>query len=613
LQAQEQKIDPYLMIILPRMFESITRTMSYTMLRAGRSGVINTARDFSSSIVTGDGRLFMIEEGLPVHLGGVHLSVQAALKFFDDLAPGDCVFNNCSYTGNTHHADITLMVPVFFKNKLIFWTINRAHHADIGVPIPTTYPWQASTIYEEGINFPCVRVQRDYKDLKDIIRALKVKIRVSDQWSGDYLAQVGASRTGESRIIDLVDKYGLDTIQTFVEAWLDYSEKMMVEEIRKLPAATIENQSTHDPVPMFTKGPYNQSEVLSVVSRGIPVKVRVTIDPTNARIDVDLRDNLENLPCGLNLSHATTLAGVYLAIFNNLGDVPHNEGSLRRITVLVDEGKIVGIPKPPASTAVATTNILNRLANAIQSGFAKLGEPRGIAEGNGGQPVSMAVISGHDWRRPGNDLEINYVNQLMVCGASSGGPALYGFDGWPAYITTDSAGVCMIDSLELDELRFPILFKEFGLLEDSVGAGQWDGSPSGVVAFTTRKSPMTVSWVADGVEFPPAGVLGGCPGHRAYDSKIVPDSHEIILPGMGIETIYPGQILRSVIASGGGYGDPKKRDPESVRIRVRDGWISEKMARDVYGVAIKGASDPDKLEVDYEETSRLRKTMEGIL
>ncbi|MEX2707183.1 MAG: hydantoinase B/oxoprolinase family protein [Candidatus Freyrarchaeum guaymaensis] len=605
-----EKIDPYLMIILPRMFEAISREMTFTLLRSGRSGVINTARDFSSAIVTGDGRLFMIEEGLPVHLGTIHLSVQETLKLFDDLAPGDCILNNCPYTGNTHHADFTIMVPVFYEDELVFWAVNRAHQADVGAPIPTTYPFTASTIYEEGLHFPCVRVQRDYKDIKDIIRICRMRIRVPDQWYGDYLAQVGAARVGERRIVELCDRYGIDTLNAFVDEWLDYSERLMVEEIKSLPKVTIEHETKHDPPIMFPNGPYSLPGITPAVAEGIPLKVKITIDPDEARITVDLRDNIENQPFGFNLCYATTLTGAYTGIFNNLSpELPHNEGVLRRITVLVDEGKVAGIPRYPASTAVSTTNLCDRLVNLVSSAFAKLGPPWGMAEGNPGMPISAAVISGYDWRRPGTPGQINYINQIIITGGSAGGPAVDGHDGWVTYGIPVTAGVLYVDSVELDEQRFPIIFKEHGIVKDSAGAGKNDGAPSGILIYGPRKHPMTVAYVCDGIKFPPKGVLGGEPGHPMVAAKIDTEGKEIELLGMGVEIVQPGEFIKSVIAGGGGYGDPLERDPELVKIRVRDEWLSPEKARDVYGVVLKNVEDPERIEVDYEATKRMREEL----
>ncbi|MBD3254857.1 MAG: hydantoinase B/oxoprolinase family protein, partial [Candidatus Lokiarchaeota archaeon] len=426
-----EKIDPYLMIILPRMFDAITREMTFTLMKSGRSGVISTARDFSSAIVTADGRLFMIEEGLPIQIGTIHLAVQETLKFFDDLEPGDCIMNNCPYTGNTHHAEITILVPIFYEGEIVFWSISRAHQADMGAPIPTTYPFTASDIYQEGLYLPCIRCQRNYEDIQDIVRMVKFKMRVPDQWYGDYLAQIGSARIAERRVIELCEKYGVDTLKKFVEEWFDYSEKLMIEEIRKLKKANLEGESFHDPPIMFPNGPYSPPGITPAVADGIPVRAKVNIDPEDARITVDVRHNIENQPFGFNLCWSTTLAAIYAGIFNNINpNLPHNEGALRRITVLAEEGKIIGKPKFPASTGVSTTNIADRLINLIGNIFAQLGPPHGMADGNPGIPISAAVVSGYDWRKPDTPSHVNYIDQLIITGGSGGGGAIYGYDGY---------------------------------------------------------------------------------------------------------------------------------------------------------------------------------------
>lgn len=606
-----QDLDPYLMIILPRMFESITREMTFTLMKSARSGVINTARDFSSAIVTADGRLFMIEEGLPIQMGTIHLSVQNALKFFDDLVPGDCIMNNCPYTGNTHHAEITIMVPIFYEGELVFWAISRAHQADVGAPIPTTYPFTASDIYQEGIYLPCIRCQREYEDINDIIRMVRYKVRVPDQWYGDYLAQVGSARIGEKKVKELVEKYGIETIKTFIEKWFDYSEKLMIEEIKKLKPAELQGELKHDPPIMYPNGPYSPPGVTPEVADGIPMRAKMKIEPEKALITVDLRDNIENQPFGFNLCWSTTLAAVYAGIFNNINpQLPHNEGALKRIKILADEGKIAGKPKFPASTAVSTTNLADRLINLIGMLFAELGPPWGMAEGNPGIPISAAVVSGYDWRKPGEPGQVNYIDQLIITGGSGGGPAVAGYDGYIAYSQPCSGGVLNGDSVELNELRFPITYKEFGILTDSGGAGKYEGAPGGICIYGPRKHPMTAGYVTDGMVFAPKGVRGGKSGHPLVAKKLKIYSSgkvkERDIPPMGTITLTAGEYLKSIHGGGGGYGDPLERDPERVRIKVRDGLVSEEKARDVYGVIFKNVNEPEKIDIDYEATKQKR-------
>ena len=147
-------IDPFLLSILSNRLLAVIREMTNTVVKTSRSAVIKNSRDFSCGLLTYDHRLLGAEESLPIHVAALEYTTQPIEKFFDDIEPGDAFLNNCPYTGGTHHADMTICVPVFVDGELLFWTLCRAHHADIGAPIPTTYLTEAATIYEEGLHFP---------------------------------------------------------------------------------------------------------------------------------------------------------------------------------------------------------------------------------------------------------------------------------------------------------------------------------------------------------------------------------------------------------------------------------------------------------------------------
>src|SRR5262249_36871557 len=162
--------------------------------------LIKNARDFSCGLLTYEHELISVEDCIPVHIAALDLTTRPITRFFDDIRPGDAFLNNCPYTGGTHHADLTLCVPVFCDGEPMFWTLARAHHADVGAPEPSTYLPNAKTIFEEGLHLPCVRIQREGKDDQALIRLCQMKNRVPDLWYGDYQAQVGACRIGEKRL-----------------------------------------------------------------------------------------------------------------------------------------------------------------------------------------------------------------------------------------------------------------------------------------------------------------------------------------------------------------------------------------------------------------------------
>lgn len=580
-------IDPYDMSILSKKFEIATREMSQVLKKSARSGVITQARDFSSGFTLFDGRQFMIDEGLPVHAANLHLTSEYIREHFDDIRPGDCYLTNSPYAGSTHHADYTLSVPVFFEGDPIFWSINRAHQADVGAPEPTTYPAEAENIYQEGPHFPAIRIQEDYEDREDLVRMLKLNIRLGDtQWYGDYRGQVAAVRRGEEAIHEICDEYGFDTILTFVDAWLEYGNRMMRASISELPDSEIDYSAYHDPIPG--------------ADDGVKVHVIITIDPDAEEIIVDLTENMPNVPSGFNLSEATTTAGVYAGIFNNLStDIPHNHGAIDPIRIQMDEGKIVGKPEYPASTAVATTEVCQVFINAMQAAFGDLGEPYGLSEGKTGI-LNYPVISGEDFRRDNAE----YINEIFLL--AGGGPAGSGHDGWLIYSSPSGGGVPNRDSLEIDEGKYPILFRRSELRPDSEGPGKWRGAPGSINEFEPRRQPMTLAYTGNHREFPAQGIQGGDEAAPSDLYTVNDDGTKTRLPYFGVVKIQPDDTVVIEDSGSGGYGDPFTRPPEKVLTDVKRGLISPERARTAYGVVIHDGKPG--LQVDTAATRRLRRT-----
>src|ERR1035438_5521652 len=214
-EAATPAIDPALMAVLAHRFEAIVREMSNTLFRTGRSSILNMARDFSCSIITAEDELFAAAEGLQVHVLGAGLQTRAMRELHPALCQGDAFLHNDPMLGNTHTADHTILVPVFVEGKHVFTASAKAHQADCGNSDPSTYRAYVADVYEEGgLIFPCVKVQKDYADIEDVVRICRRRIRVPDVWYGDYLATVGAARIGERRLHELIDRYGMETIAT---------------------------------------------------------------------------------------------------------------------------------------------------------------------------------------------------------------------------------------------------------------------------------------------------------------------------------------------------------------------------------------------------------------
>jgi N-methylhydantoinase B len=566
--------DPALPTIIANRLETIVREMINTLLRTSSSGVLNTARDFSCAILTRDNRLLVFAESLPIHVAAIALEGEFMVEFHGDtLSEGDAFVNNSPYHGGTHHADHTILVPVFWRGAHVMTVCAKAHQADTGNAKPTTYAPASTDIYDEGsVSLPCVRIQRAYEDVDDIIRLCRQRIRVPDQWYGDYLAGVGATRVGERAIVELYRKYGAAVLDEFVEEWFDYSERRMVDELRLLPTGSWGGHGRHDPFPG--------------VPDGIPITARVAVDAEEAQVTIDLRANIDNVPCGLNLSESTARSAALIGVFNGLDpDIPINDGSLRRIEVLLREGSVVGIPAHPASCSSATTNVADRLVNLVSSTMATIRPDYGQAEGGLGIPASRAVISGEDPRRDG----ARYINQIFL--GNTGGPATSDCDGWVTFIVPVSGGFCFRDSVEVDEQKYPILVRTVEVLADSGGGGRLQGGPATLVEYgPSTERPVRVIYSSDGHHFPAHGVLGGLDGGRSSVERIDAEGRVTPAPLVADLELLPGEWLRARTCGGGGYGAPAERPHGRVHEDVEEGLITPEYAESVYGFSA-GASD----------------------
>ncbi len=590
-RTPQRSLDQVVVAVLANRLDSIVREMTNTLFRTGRSAILNTAKDFSCSIVTADNQLLSSADGLPIHVLGGGRQTESMQEFHSDLAEGDAYLHNDPYLGNTHTADHTILVPVFVGGKHLFTVAAKAHQADCGNSDPSTYMPFAKDVYQEGgLNFPCVRIQRGYQDVGDIIRMCRRRIRVPEVWYGDYLAALGAARIGERRLKSLVEKYGEETISTFVREWLDYSERRMVHAIRSLPSGRLVAQGRHDALPGLPDG--------------VPVKVIIEVKPEEGVVAVDLRDNIDCVPVGVNLSQTCATAGALIGVLNCIDpSVPRNEGSFRRIRILLRDNCVVGIPRFPASTSMATSNVTNRLINATQRAFSMLGEGYGLAEGAASMGAGFGVVSGIDRRRGGEP----YVNQLVI--GNNGGPGAPACDGWVTYCMPDAAASVMVDSAEIIEQKYPLIIRSLRLVEDTGGAGRFRGGPAGEIVYGPLHDAMTVAYFAEMHEDPPKGTLGGGPGCQSSVSKITRDGREEPLPPIGLVELQPGECIRGRESGGGGYGDPLTRDTNRVRHDVLEGWITPASARDSYGVVLTGSIEAGDLAVDSAKTVELRREL----
>tara|TARA_Y100001934_G_scaffold247790_1_gene307828 strand:- start:1778 stop:3541 length:1764 start_codon:yes stop_codon:yes gene_type:complete len=570
--------DPTRFSVLARRLDGIVHKMQAALIRTSRSGVISSGHDCSCCLLSADSQLVTVADSIPIHvMVGPDEMSRTMHAHHHVLKRGDAFLHNSPYHGNSHAADLSILVPVIDENGIHHFTVlSKAHQADIGNASPTTYMPTARDIYEEGaLLFPAVKVQENYETIEDIVRLCRMRIRVPDQWHGDFLALLGAARVGEREMLALGQEIGWDALKDYIGSWLDYGDSMMAEAIAGLPAGRATGETCHDHFP-------------GTPEEGVPIRATVEIDPVAQRITVDITDNPDCLPCGLNLSEACARSASLVGLFNSLGqDIPPNAGSIRRIDIRLRENCVVGIPRHPTSCSVATTNVADRLANAVHCAMAEIADGIGLAEAGSTEGPGGAVISGHDPRYDNKP----FVNQLAL--GDTGGPAGPREDGWLMLGNVCTAGFWLMDSVEIDELNFPLIVHERRLVPDTEGAGRHRGAPGCRMTIGTNGADVRMIYASDGTENPGQGVRGGVSGSSASQRIERQDGQVEELPSVGDFVLSPGDLVVCDTCGGGGYGSPLDRDPDRVRRDVTAGLISRERAQQVYGVVFGSDGDVD--------------------
>lgn len=583
-RSRSTEFDGLRLALLNNRMEGVVNAMMNTLQRTARSAIMNMARDFSCGILTADDDLLTVAESLPCHtFRGPDLQARY-MKEWHTLRKGDAFIANSPYHGNSHAADWCILMPVIDDAGVHHFTVfAKAHVADCGNSIPTTFYATAKDVYQEGaLIFPCQKIQSGYEIDGDFVRQCKLRLRVPDMWYGDFLAILGAARIGERRLLELASEVGGDQLKAFGKAWFDYSEEKMADAIRQLPSGTRKVTLMHDPIPGAPDG--------------VPVSAEVSVDNEAGKIVIDLTDNLDCKPFGMNLTESTATSNTMAGVFSSLDQqVPPNAGSFRRLDIRLRENCMIGIPRHPFSCSAATTNLAETVGKVVTVALAQLGDGFGMAEIGKCLPPAMAVISGTD-PRPGKGPFVNFLSLLVTNGA--GAPRA---DGWLTVIGVGVAGLQMHDSVEVDEMKYPIEIRAQRIIQDSEGAGRQRGAPGALVEYGPIGTDLEIIYTSDGTHNAPKGVQGGLDGACARQVRKRADGSEEELPNVAQLTLRPGETIVSMCTGGGGYGRPEMRDVQLVAKDVSEGLVSVERARAIYKVDVDATG-----KVDVESTRSLR-------
>jgi N-methylhydantoinase B len=520
--------DPIELAIFQSEVHSIAEEMGAALRRSSLSPNIKERRDYSCAVFDGQARVIAMGDHMPVHLGSMPMSVMAAFAAID-FAPGDIAILNDPYAGGTHLPDITMVLPVFLDGhaKPAFFVSNRAHHADVGGTFAGSMG-PASEIFQEGIRIPPVRIVRGGILDHEMFDLILLNVRTPREREGDLESQIGACRFGESRMQHLIAKYGMPKLQSLVEELLDYSERLVRAELRKIPAGDFyaEDWLDNDGI---TEAPCR-------------ISVMLQFDPVTASITVDFAGSSPQVSGSVNAVRAITLSACFYMLRCLLAeDAPATAGILRPLTLHTPRGSIVDA-LPPSPVAGGNVETSQRIVDVILRALS-LAIPERVPAASAGT-MSNLTIGGID---PRSGEPFTYYE--TAAGGMGARPGRDGISGVQTHMTNS-----LNTPIESLEYAYPLRVKHYGYRYGSGGAGEFCGG-DGLIREVEVLNDAQVTLLADRRIFRPYGLQGGADGEPGRASITSTRSgEEMEIPGKCSKQLSAGDVIRIETPGGGGWG-----------------------------------------------------------
>ncbi len=564
MSAPEGFADPVLLAIVQKQLDHISKQMGWVMTRTARSPIFSQSHDFSCFLGSRDGEVLAQADGIPIHTGGGGFAIRAVLRdFAGDMADGDVFILSDPYVaGGNHLPDWTLVRPVFLHGALVAFVCNRAHQSDIGGGAAGTYNSAATEIFHEGIRLPVLKLMERGTLRRDLWRLLLLNTRCPELMEGDLSAMLGSCKVGAERLASLLEELGAERAEACLAAVLDHADRRLRAAIAALPDGEWVG--------------LDGSDTDCFETRDIPVKVTLTKRGETLRFD--FTGTAPQIKGFKNSGIANTYSAVYMAISSFFDPaIPRNEGTYRCVEVIAPEGTVVN-PRPPAPMTMNTVYPAADIVHACWKALAQAMPERACA---GWGKTSYGISSGPD--------EHGSVFVMYHWHGSPGTGAVLGRDGFHSMGQFTTLGGLSLPNVEVYESLYPVRVTQQEIRPDSAGPGEYRGG-AGVDYACEIFVPTEHSYRAEGLGRPTGfGVNGGDFGAGGSFEISIDGGPWHVAPRYGVERCGPMRI-RIASAGGGGYGDPRRRDPAAVRRDVADGIISEAAAQRIYGLAAESSA-----------------------
>jgi N-methylhydantoinase B len=563
------EVDPFTVEIVKDSLIAIGDEMFVALQRTSKSTIIYEVLDFASGLIDANGQLITQGNGVTGFLGTLTFAVRSTLEKFgaEGLAPGDVVITNDPYSGGgTHLSDVSLVVPIYYDDELVAFSASKAHWTEVGGKDAGSWTTDATEVFQEGLQFPCVKLYEAGRPVQSLIDLIEANVRLPDMTLGDMHAQAASLRLGERRFHELCDKYGVDVVLGSIDALLDYGERMTRLELAKLPSGVYEAEDLIDD-DGIGNGPF-------------PVRVKITI--TGDEFVCDFTGTHAQVPGPVNCTLTGLHSGVRTMLKAITGPhIPVNEGCFRPLKIVCPPRTIFTAERPaPVSTYWETMNYVTDL---VWKALAPV-VPERLCAGHFLSVCGVVVAGLHP------DTGELFLLVEPQAGGWGGGLHKDGESG----LMCVGDGETYVIPIEVAESRYGIVVDQYALDVTDAGAGRHRGGRGCVRDYRAAvDGGITITATFGRHKYLPWGTAGGRDGSRNAVHLHHADGREVVVGKCARYFLARGEVARLITGTGGGWGDPLERPVEEVVEDVKDGYVTLDQAARDYGVVL----DPETHEV----------------
>jgi N-methylhydantoinase B len=574
-----RKIDEFTLDIIESNLNASAEESFVAFGRTSKSPVIYEVLDYAAGLTDSDGKLIAQANGVPGFLGTLDLATQDCIKKFghDGFEPGDICMVNIPYSSGTHLNDVTLVLPVFAKKRLVAFSTIKGHWSELGGMHFGSWTSDSTELYQEGLIFTPIKLFQRGKPLDAVVDIIRANVRTPIMTLGDMEAHAAALRVGARRITELCERYGTDLVLKAMDRIMTKGENLMRLRLKELPHGIFTAEDTVDDD--------------GITDTPVPVKAKITI--SDEKFVIDLSGSGKQAKGSINSPWCATVSAGR-AVFKAITDIhgPTNDGNFRPLEVVATPGSIFN-PTPPAPTstywetmAFATDLVWKALAPTMPD---KLSAGHFLS-------VCATIVGGVDDKSK---------EPFAIVEPQAGG--------WGGALEKDgeSGLVCSGDgetyimSNEVIEVRHPIIVEQYALnIENGCGKGKYRGGFGLVKDYRINNSNATFTASFGRSRYPCWGISGGSSGTPNFFIIYKNGKEPKKTRKVAAEPLIKGDLISLRTGGGGGYGNPLERAPEAVLNDIIDEYLTIEQAKNDYGVVI----DNKTMRVDVAATATLRKS-----